>query len=248
MTLRCPARVDVVCDNETVFVYVDESFDDQEFWVTGLIVPEGQAIALESALDAVVQKTADAYEVSPRAELHGNDLMHGKKDWRALNGMFRARFKVFLDALEAIAAISGIQAFARGLDREAHARRYTNPHPPRDLLIGYLAQRCHRLLSEAETLALFVDESPKQSDIRALVRRFKLIGTGSKYSGYPLKNILDTVYFAPSHESRLLQAADLVSYAHFRARMTPETSRSYAAGQQAWEIVKSLCQCHFWTP
>lgn len=155
---------------------------------------------------------------------------------------------MFLDALEVIATLPGIRAFARGLDREAHTRRYVQPHPPRDLLIGYLAQRCHRLLSQGETLALFVDESPKQSDIRALVRQFKFIGTGSQYSGHPLKNILDTVYFAPSHESRLLQAADLVSYAHFRARMTSETSRSYAAGQQAWEIVKDLCDCYFWTP
>ncbi len=184
--------------------------------MTGLIVPEGQAIALESALDAVVQKAADAYEVSPRAELHGNDLMHGKKDWRALNGMFRPRFKVFLDALEAIAAISGIQAFARGLDREAHAQRYVDPHPPRGLLSGYLAQRCHRLLGQGETLALFVDESPKQSDIRALICQFKFIGTGSQYSGHPLKNILDTVYslrptraacFKPPILSRTLTSA-----------------------------------------
>ncbi|WP_367270685.1 DUF3800 domain-containing protein [uncultured Tessaracoccus sp.] len=75
-----------------------------------------------------------------------------------------------------------------------------------------------------------MDESPKQSDIRALIRQFKFIGTGSQYSGHPLKNILDTVYFAPSHERRLLQAADLVSYAHFRARMTPRLLRATRRG------------------
>lgn len=95
---------------------------------------------------------------------------------------------------------------------------------------------------------MFVDESPKQEDIRTLVRDFKIHGTHSRYGGGPLAKILDTVYFAPSAESRLLQAADLVSYAHFRARTTRTTSKSHAAGQQAWDIVKGFCQTHFWTP
>ena len=60
--------------------------------------------------------------------------------------------------------------------------------------------------------------------------------------------VLDTVYFAPSSESRLLQAADLVSYAHFRARTTPSTSGSYAAGQQAWGVVAPICDASLWEP
>lgn len=243
-----PARVGAVWDHMPVFVYVDESFDEQEFWVTGLIVPEEQAIALETALDRVVQKAADAYGVSPRAELHGNDLMNGKKDWVALDGKFRARFGVFLEALDAIAVIPGIRAFAFGVDRVAQERKYVNPLPPRQVLIGHLAQRCHRLLGKGQALALFVDESPKQADIRAHVRDFKKNGTWSKYDRRPLTKILDTVYFAPSCESRLLQAADIVSYAHFRARRTPQTSRSYAAGKQAWLLVEELCDCNFWVP
>ena len=125
----------------------------------------------------------------------------------------------------------------------------TNTHTRRGRSsIGHLAQRCHGLLSKGQTLALFVDESPKQDDIRAHVREFKKNGTWSKIDRRPLKNILDTVYFAPSCESRLLQAADLVSYAHFRARMTPVTSKSHGAGKQAWGIVENLCDCNFWVP
>ncbi len=231
-----------------VFVYMDESFDTNEFWVTGLIVPESEAIALEAALDQVVLNAAHAYGVAPEAELHGNDLMHGKRDWDPLNGKFRARFGVFLDCLSIIAKTRGIRAYSYGLDIPAQKRRYSNPIPPRQVLIGHVAQRCHSRLSPGEVLTLIVDDNPAQADIRAHVRTLKHRTTMSRVNSKPLANILDTVYFARSCDSRLLQAADLVSYAHFRARVTPQASRSYAAGQQAWNIVEPMCTPVFWRP
>jgi hypothetical protein len=231
-----------------VFVYIDESFNKNEFWVTGLVVPETGAIALESALEEVVAKAAASFGVSPRAELHGNDLMQGKADWVNLAQMFRARFGVFLNALNAIATIPDIHAYSFGLDLAAQKRRYVNPLPPRQVLIGHLAQRCHTRLQVGEVLALFVDDNPTQVGIRAHVREFKTNRTWSRFDSRPLRNVLDTVYFAPSSESRLLQAADLVSYAHFRARTTPSTSGSYAAGQQAWGVVAPICDASLWEP
>lgn len=227
---------------------MDESFNKQEFWVTGLVVPESEAVALESALDQVVAKAAGAYGVDFRAELHGNDLMNGKKDWAALNGMLRARLGVFLEALTAIAAVPGLRAISYGVDIAALQRKYVTPIPERQLLVGHVAQRCHGLLATGQALALFVDDNPTQAAIRAHVRDFKRNGTWSRINSRPLKNILDTVYFAPSCDSRLLQAADLVSYAHFRARTTPKTSGSYAAGQHAWGIVQPISTPSFWIP
>lgn len=48
----------------------------------------------------------------------------------------------------------------------------------------------------------------------------------------------DTIYFGPSHESRLLQAADLATYFINRDRTIPERDhRSYVAVQK---IVKRI--------
>jgi hypothetical protein len=231
-----------------VFVYIDESYNDDEFWVTGLVVPESEAIALETALDRVVADAASAYGVSPRAELHGNHLMSGKGEWAPLHGLPRARISVLANAITAIANTAGIRAFSNGLDRAGLKRRYPNPLPERQVLIGYLAQRCHGLLGNGEVLALFVDDNPTQAGIRAHVRDFKNRNTWSSYNPQPLKNILDTVYFAPSCDSRLLQAADLVSYLHLRSRTTQPTSGSYVAVQQTWGIVDPKCNATLWKP
>jgi hypothetical protein len=231
-----------------VFVYMDESFNDAEFWVTGLVVPEAQAVALERALDQVVVNAAADYGVDPGTELHGYQLMSGKGDWATLHPLPRARIAVLNDALTAIANTSGLRAFSNGLLIEALKRRYVDPHPPRQVLIGYVAQRCHGLLRDGEVLALFVDDNPTKAAIRDHVRHFKRVGTWSRINSRPLENILDTVYFAPSCDSRLLQAADLVSYVHFKSRTTAQTAGSYAAVQEAWGIVKAKCVTNLWKP
>lgn len=61
--------------------------------------------------------------------------------------------------------------------------------------------------------------------------------TLSRYGG-KLDRAVDALHFAPSRHSRLLQAADLVSFLHFRIRRTPEADpRSAKASANLWDIV-----------
>jgi len=66
-----------------------------------------------------------------------------------------------------------------------------------------------------------------------------VFGTLSWYSG-KVDCAVDALHFAPSKHSRLLQAAGLVSYLHFRVRRSGVTDpRAVKANADLWRIVAS---------
>lgn len=241
-----------VCHDHLVqLVFVDESFNAAEFWVSGLVLPADEARALEAALEAVMADVTARFGLDPRTELHGHELAQGKGDWAPLAKMLRARLGIYRSALEAIRDTTGVRAFQYGLDRQAHRARYKDPWPERQVLLGHLAQRVNNRCATDDSVLLIVDDAPAQESIREHVHNLKRGGTHSKFNPRPLAQILDTVYFAPSKRSRLLQASDLVSYIHFRERTATGPSadpRAVKATRELWAIVASDCTATFWKP
>ena len=232
-----------------ILVYVDESFNRDEFWVTGLVVPGTALLGLEAALDAVVLGAADAYGGGLRAELHGYDIAQGRGDWASMAGMLRARLDIYRQALEAVHDATSVRAYLYGLDRHRHRSKYIHPWPERQVLLGHLAQRVNGLVPAGECALLIVDDSPTQDQIREHIRDFKRNGTLSRINNRPLTRLADTVYFAPSHHSRLLQAADLISYLHLRQRPSvakASGARAAAAAKDLWSIVSPACTPNLW--
>lgn len=64
-------------------------------------------------------------------------------------------------------------------------------------------------------LVAYTDESDR-SNHRALFTEYRNLGTPGSYKSTKLERLLDTVYFAPSHPSRLLQAADMLAFTYSR--------------------------------
>lgn len=227
-------------------LYVDESFNKKEFWLSGLVIPENRACELEDALDEVVHQAAKSFGVSPRAELHGHDLAQGKNDWAVMQALLRARLGVYRDALTAIRSTPDVRAFQYGLDREKLKTKYRDPWPERQILLGHVVQRVHNWMGPEDYLVVVVDDFPAQDSMREHIRGLKVNGTYSRYNARPLKRIVDTLYFAPSNESRLLQASDLVSYMHFRARHPGSEARAVKAAREMWELVSLHCHSSMW--
>ncbi|MDO5684323.1 MAG: DUF3800 domain-containing protein, partial [Propionibacteriaceae bacterium] len=229
-------------------LYVDESFNDREFWLSGLVVPMNRAGELEDSLDGIVARAVSDFGVPARVELHGQDLAQGKREWDVLAGKLRARMSLYSDALKAISQVPELRAFQYGLDRERHRKRYANPWPERQVLIGHLAQRVHTSMSSEDHLVVIMDDAPTQESMRSHLRDLKRHGTYSRINSSPLQRIVDTLYFAPSNESRLLQASDLISYIHLRSRFPGTNPRAVQAAHDMWGLVRNRCSPHLWIP
>lgn len=197
--------------------YIDESYNDKEYWLTGLMIPSPDALPLQRDLDQVVA-SAEKYGVPSSAELHGHPLQHGKDDWEPMRSMVRARIKVYSDALDAIASYPNIEIAFRGIDILQHKKKYANPWHPHRVALDYLCQSMNSMArGRGENFLAIADEVDRSDTLRQSYYDFQRGGTLSRFNR-TIDRSIDSLHFAPSKHSRLLQAADLVSYLHYRIR------------------------------
>lgn len=230
-----------------LLAYVDESYTATHYWMAALICPEADVVPLTTALDAVVEKAAAAYRgISPRAELHGHRLFHGSDDWELLKPMPRARIGVYNDAFDAIGQ-SGASIVIRGVHRPGLIRRYAYPSHPHAVVLEHLLERVDEFAADRNEHALVIADEVDQADAYRRNLWFSQKYATSGYRARQLRRIVDTLHFAPSEASRLVQAADLVAFMHTRISSGVETDpRALRANEVLWgriagRVVHSWC-------
>lgn len=200
-----------------LLAYVDESYDDERHWIAAVVVPENEVQPLIEGLDDVVRTASRAYGVDQRAELHGHDLFQAKEDWAGLSHMPRARIAVYNAAFEAIGN-SDVEIIIRGVHVQRLNERYTSPDHPHAVVLQHLLERideCAQDRHSAEPVLVIADEVDQADQHRRSLWRFQRYAT-TGYRARRLRHIVDTIHFAPSSASRLVQAADLVVFLHRR--------------------------------
>ncbi|GAA2246305.1 hypothetical protein GCM10010368_09560 [Streptomyces roseiscleroticus] len=240
-----------------LLTYVDESYDRDRYWMVALVVAERHLRPLHLALDSVVRKAADSYPVEADAELHGHALVHARDDWRRMgekgSNMIRARIGVYADAMKAIAA-HDVGVLVRGLDLRAHrssppTERDADASPHRIVLRHLLEQICDHVQARDELALVIADEIDGADDHRRHFRDYQIEGTGGSLSS-TLPCLVDTIHFAPSKSSRLLQAADLIAYLHRRLVSGQDGDpRARRANEKLWSFVApSVVHQHCFVP
>ncbi len=199
--------------------YLDESFTKNFFCFAAILADEHAILDLSAQLDAVITAAAKDHGFSPDAEIHGYPMFHGEDDWA--NVGVRARVWVFERVIDAILA-ANVTILLRGththrlLERQAR-KAYPVSYSREQLCFQHMLQRINAVASRHDTHALVIaDDRDDRDSHRAHFALYKNFGTPGEYMSTRLDRLLDTVYFAPSHPSRLLQAADMLAYTYRR--------------------------------
>lgn len=230
-----------------LLAYIDESYTDDFFYLATVVVDGSAILTLETKLDALVAEYADQTALPEGAELHGYELFHGDKDWAAL--AVRQRINVYERALRAVGSC-GAQIILRGMDVGRQRLRYNNPWPPHEVVLEHTLESINRLARTRHEQALVIaDEVHTHERHRTNFRDARLYGTHG-YQSSKLENLVDTIHFAPSKYSRLLQAADLVAFLHHRRCTVIERNpKAAAANDKLWAHVQpAIWQNWTWTP
>lgn len=231
-----------------LLTYVDESYSKDCYHVAGIAVHHDAVRSLEIALHDVVARAADDWDMCDGdAELHGYPLLHGEQDWSAAKP--RQRIAIYRWAFDAIAA-HDVRIFLCGVDSKRLRKRYARPKDPHDVCLQHLLERVDSYAKRTDQEALIIaDELHEHDRRRHDLRDYKTSGTPGFLSSR-LPRIVDTIHFAPSHHSRLIQAADLIAFLHHRRTTQKESDpRAQKANDELWARIGPRIQHQrLWRP
>lgn len=199
-------------------LYLDESGSISDpsqryFVLAGVAVFERSTHWVEQELNAVVQRFN---ATNPHAiELHGSPMRSGNEGWR--NFPRADRQQAMLDAL----------AIARDHHRQDHLRLFgvavrKQAAPGTDAAelafeqlvsrFDLYLKRLYAVRKDAQRGLILLDKSATEQRLQTLAREFKYHG----HTWGQTRNYAEVPVFLDSRASRLIQLADLVSYAIFR--------------------------------
>ncbi|MEU1808719.1 DUF3800 domain-containing protein [Micromonospora sp. WMMD1076] len=216
-----------------LLTYVDESYTDRWFTMAALLIGGPAAISLTDELERVAGAAAKAYGLEPGVELHGHEIFHAAGAWAGVP--VRARVGVFDDVVEAVAG-QDVKVIARAMDIAGQRARYSAPEPPHTVVLQHLLERVDECATRFGDYALVIaDEVDGQAKHRTDLSAYREVGTKG-YRHRKLTRIVDTLHFAPSRASRLVQAADVITFLYRRVYTHQETDeRSRKAKIAMWK-------------
>lgn len=224
-----------------LLTYLDESYTKTRYFIAGLLVPDTEARSLTAALDKVVEDASwKQGRVAATAELHAYDLVAGKRDWQKLARDVPARIEVYNAALQSVAD-HDTKIIIRSVDIVGLDKRYPYGHDhPHSVVLTHLIERVDEYAESADQYAILIaDEVDDQASYRRDLWQYQRSATWG-YRGRQITRIIDTLHFAPSTSSRLLQAADLVAYLARRVAMdTDSDPRAKQAFADTWARIES---------
>ncbi len=205
--------------------FVDESDRGDFHCFSGLIADEGATKALTSDLNQLMRQVAVDYGIDPKTEIHGHPLFHGREGWRDVGQ--RARANIHEKVIDAIVA-ADVTILLRSVSAKRLLERQSREHypvdfPPEQICFQHILQRVDRVAKREDALALVIaDERGDRERHRERFATYQTDGTPGVYMHTKLDSLLDTVHFAPSHHSRMLQAADMLAFTYRRFRTIRE--------------------------
>ena len=231
-----------------LLAYLDESSSATRYYIGALMVDESAALPLIEALDKIMNDTAAAYpQLDPGTELHAHELVNSKGKWGPMKNLLRVRIKVFELVLRAIVQ-HGAHLIVEGIDVTRLHERYASPDNPHTLALMFITERENEYAQACDQRALMIaDEVDHRDEHRRNLWVAQRSGTWG-YRAQKIDRVVDTLHFAPSHTSRLLQAADVATFL-YRRRAThteadPPAEREWA---RLYEILRpAIARARCW--
>ena len=188
--------------------------NDTHFVLAGIALFERQAHWLQVALDRLAESLAGRLGCpSPSSlEFHGNPIRKGNGWWRKMGPAERRQ--VIMDALLTARALRGEWELF-GVVVNQHA---LGPGDPIEYAFGQICSRFDQFLGRLYRAGnnqrglIILDKSAQETRLQSLATEFRTLG----HQWGVTRNLVDVPLFVDSRATRIIQYADLVSYALWR--------------------------------
>jgi Protein of unknown function (DUF3800) len=219
--------------------YVDETYTDAVYSFAALLIDEERDAAMQREVLSIPGRFA-THGVDPEAELHGSDLFHSRRAWKALRDQPALRVHAYRLGLKAIAPCGGKIVFVSAKrTRDAASDLSVARVRAVDRLLVCLEKESERL---DERCLLIFDEAGSMDPalvkaVHAHHRKELLAGAAPR--------LVEAPGIAQSHHTPGIQIADLAAFL-FQRRRRGKDSKNSASGQAIetlWGILAPNILC-----
>lgn len=185
-----------------------QSPDQKHFVLSGICLFERQVYHLNKALDDLAERV---YPQEPnKLEFHGSHMLPGKGFWRSIRDKSLRRTHI-RHALATCRVLQGTW----GLFGVVVEKAAISPEDPIEFAFEQICARFDSFLKReyrrgnSQRGLMILDKSTRETRLQSLATEFR--SDGHRYG--VLRNLADVPMFVDSEATRLIQFADLVSYA-----------------------------------
>lgn len=177
------------------------------FWLGGIGVPSHSVADLEGQVNEVSQAAFGNSLLEKDTEFHGKELCRG-------NGLFKGIPEA--DRLEYLTRLLNIigSPQVRRVHVEIRPANITHSKKPHEEIgFMYLVEQVNSLLEEEDTLGMMFGDYDEPAIGTSVINLSRFREGGTEWSkSKQIDRIIDTVHFAKSHHSRMIQLADIFLY------------------------------------
>lgn len=229
----------------TEIAYIDESYDDEKFCMSVLIVPVARWREDFNTVKDWRRNLRTRYGIFVNKELHATDFVagRGKIGHRMVPKALRAQ--IFLEAmdllasLDEVAVISGVWSKLGLTHAGVHTMAFSR-------IQERLQRRCQ---GTGGHILRFVDKGRKD-ELRKVSRRSAVFNPVGSQFGYwpegasrniPNTRLIEDPVFRDSESSYFLQLADFVAFALLKSEVAPTPLIRRHGLDQAYERLRPIC-------
>jgi len=196
-------------------LYLDASGDSgkyrgnntMHFVLGGIACKPEMSYDCSNLFDSLLNKYFLDPKVRPK-KIRYYDLIHNRYPWNTIDN------KGFADDFFKLIISKDITIFSMIIDKKAHWEKYVNPVEPYNLTLEMMMGRYQWFLNRNKEIGFVVSDREDPNLMNNLSNLYeKLKQDGTTYVNF--KNIIDTIFFAPSNTCPILQATDFCSYSVF---------------------------------
>lgn len=184
-------------------VKADVRQGQDSYWIGGIAIPMADVPEIEGQVNDLAEQVFGTTEFTPETEFHCKYLYRGKGPFKGMSPEQRIDLLVKLvDILADNAVIKRVYA------RVITPNLTGSEKKPDEIAFAFFCERVQMLVSPHTTILIGDQDDERVKRMIQVFSRYRTSGTFWLY-GIKIKNVADTVHFARSHHSRMLQLADV---------------------------------------
>jgi len=208
------------------------------YWLGGISVPDTSIPEIEELVNLISEEVFGTRVLNKETEFHGIEICRGKGNFK--NREVSERLEI-LDQLLKVITRDDIIRIKVLIHPENLV--YTNESPAQ-IAFMYLIEQAEKHFTDSNSLGMIFGDYDEPAIGTTVASLSKFRKGGTKWArGKEISHIIDTVHFAKSHHSRLIQLADIFLYCNqFCAKPNTANSRKPFA-----DIMKknNITQCSY---